>query len=450
MKQPLIEARQVEKWYGQPGGNRIQVIAPLDLCVYPGEILALLGPSGSGKSTLLRMLTGLSEASAGQVLWHAQPLHGPCENVSIVFQSFALFPWLTVLENVEAPLKARGVEAIERHKRSLKILDTVGLDGFESAYPKELSGGMKQRVGFARALVVDPEVLFMDEPFSALDVLTAENLRSELLELWEDKKINTQSVFIVTHNIEEAILLADRVIVLGKNPARIRTNFMVELPRPRDRRSPAFSILVDYVYKILTKPDMGSDVGLAPTPTAAPVLEPEKVKYQMLPHARPGGIAGFLEILSDHGGHADIYHLADDLLFEIDEMLPTVEASVLLGFLKLTEGDAELTDEGRAFVDADILKRKEDFRAAALEHVSLLRQIVRSLEIKADKTLPAEFFQDMLEERFSESEAQAQIDTAVNWGRYAELFDYDGKRERFFIPDEAPAGVQDAGVGRGL
>ena len=257
-------------------------------------------------------------------------------------------------------------------------------------------------------------------------------------------------MFLVTHNIEEAILLADRIIVLGKNPARIRTNFKVELPRPRDRRSPAFTILVDYVYKILTKPDTGSDVGLAPTPGTAPVLEPEKVKYQMLPHARPGGIAGFLEILSDHGGHADIYHLADDLQFEIDDLLPTVEAGVLLGFLKLTEGDAGITDEGRAFVKADILKRKDVFRDAALERVSLLRQITRSLDTKADRTLPAEFFQDLLEEHFSEDEAQAQIETAVNWGRYAELFDYDRKRERFFIPEEAPAGAAESGVGHGL
>ncbi len=255
MKEPIVEARQVEKYYGQPGGNRIQVIAPLDMSIYPGEIVALLGPSGSGKSTLLRMLTGLATPTGGEVLWHDEPLHGPCENVSIVFQSFALFPWLTVLENVEAPLKARGIDAVKRRKRSLKMLDTVGLDGFESAYPKELSGGMKQRVGFARALVVQPEVLFMDEPFSALDVLTAENLRGELLELWEDKKIDTRAVFIVTHNIEEAILLADRIVVLGKNPGRIRTDFQVELPRPRERKSPAFTILVDYVYKVLTKPD---------------------------------------------------------------------------------------------------------------------------------------------------------------------------------------------------
>ena len=450
MREPLIEARQVEKYYGQSGRNRIQVIAPLDLCVYPGEILALLGPSGSGKSTLLRMLTGLAGTSGGQVLWHNKPLNGPCENVSIVFQSFALFPWLTVLENVEAPLKARGVEAIERHKRSLKILDTVGLDGFESAYPKELSGGMKQRVGFARALVVEPEVLFMDEPFSALDVLTAENLRGELLELWEDKKIHTRAVFIVTHNIEEAILLADRIIVLGKNPGAHPDGFQ---GRPAAAAGPPLAVLHDSGGLRLQDPDQarygfrrgaGAD---ARDRAAAGTGESQLPDAAARAPRRHRGLSG--DPL-DHGGHDDIYHLADDLQFEIDDMLPTVEAGVLLGFLKLTEGDAEITDEGRAFVEADILKRKDVFRDAALERVSLLRQITRSLDTKADRTLPAEFFQDMLEEHFSEDEAQAQIETAVNWGRYAELFDYDRKRERFFIPEELPAGAAESGVGHGL
>src|SRR6202171_5667878 len=244
---PIIEARQIEKFYTQPDGGRVQVIAPTDLAVYPGKIVALLGPSGCGKSTLLRMLTGLSPVSAGSVLWHGQPLSGESPNVGIVFQSFALFPWLTVLENVEAPLEARGMPRLERDKRALRIIDAVGLDGFESAYPKELSGGMKQRVGVARALVVEPEVLFMDEPFSALDVLTAETLRGELLELWGDRKMPTRAVFIVTHNIEEAVLLADRIIVLGKNPGKIRTDFQVELARPRDRKHPRFEQLVAYV-----------------------------------------------------------------------------------------------------------------------------------------------------------------------------------------------------------
>src|SRR5215470_11126408 len=256
VSEAIIQACAVEKFYPQPDSKRIQVIAPVDLSIEPGVIIALLGPSGSGKSTLLRILSGLSKPSSGELFWHGKPLATQTQNVAIVFQSFALFPWLTVLENVEAPLEARGVGDVERRKRALRTLDTVGLDGFETAYPKELSGGMKQRVGFARALVVEPEVLFMDEPFSALDVLTAENLRNELLELWLSKKIPTSAIFIVTHNIEEAVMLADRVMVLGRNPARIRTDFKVKLRQPRDRKSPRFLELVDYIYKVMTEPDL--------------------------------------------------------------------------------------------------------------------------------------------------------------------------------------------------
>jgi NitT/TauT family transport system ATP-binding protein len=447
--EPLIEARQVEKFYDQPSDNRIQVIAPLDLAVYPGEILTLLGPSGSGKSTLLRILTGLSSASSGQVLWHGSPVNGPCENVSIVFQSFALFPWLTVLENIEAPLKARGVSPGSRFARSLRMADAVGLDGFETAYPKELSGGMKQRVGFARALVVEPEVLFMDEPFSALDVLTAENLRSELLELWEDKKMPTRAVFIVTHNIEEAVLLGDRIVVLGKNPGRIRTDFRVDLPRPRDRKHPRFTRIVDYIYQVLTQPD--TEHALPATGSSQPASglpkSDARPKYPMLPHARTGGIAGFLEILADHNGREDVYRLADLLSFEIDDLLPIVEGAALLGFVKLTEGDAEITPAGLEFAHADILRQKELFRQAALQHVALLKQIKSALESKSDHTLPDEFFHDILDEHFTEEETLRQLETAVNWGRYAELFDHDAERKRFFIPEETPAEPPNVEVG---
>jgi NitT/TauT family transport system ATP-binding protein len=428
----IIEARKVEKSYGSPADGLIQVIAPTDLAIYPGEILAVLGPSGSGKSTLLRMLAGLVSPSAGTVIHHGHEVGGPCENVSIVFQSFALFPWLTVLENVAAPLKARGVQAAERRARSVQILDAVGLDGFENAYPKELSGGMKQRVGFARALVVEPEVLFMDEPFSALDVLTAENLRGELLELWQSHKMPTRAVFLVTHNIEEAVLLADRIVVLGKNPAQIRTNFQVGLQRPRDRKDPRFTNLVDYVYRVLTRP--GVPPGREPElPAAAPAAP----QYQMLPHARRGAIAGLLEMLADHNGREDMYRLAAALSFEIDDLLPVVDAAVLLGFARLEEGDAELTPAGRAFADADILRRKELFRAAALENIALLRHITSSLQARADHTLPDGVFEDMLEEYFSEEEAKRQLETAIRWGRYAELFDHDADTHRFFLPEEA-------------
>jgi NitT/TauT family transport system ATP-binding protein len=431
----IIEARQVEKIYGQPGGSRIQVIAPTDLSVYPGEILALLGPSGSGKSTLLRILTGLSKPSAGEVLWHGKPLEGPCPNVSIVFQSFALFPWLTVLDNVQAPLKAIGIPPHQRMKRSLRTLDSVGLDGFETAFPKELSGGMKQRVGFARALVVEPEVLFMDEPFSALDVLTAENLRSELLELWEGKKMPTRAVFIVTHNIEEAVSLADRVVVLGKNPGRIRTDFRVTIPRPRDRKKPRFLEIVDYIYRVLTQPD--TQPGFEPGQTEPGSGQPAKqAAYPMLPHARPGGVAGLLELLADRNGRDDMSHLAGELSFEIDDLLPIVESASLLGFITVKEGDAEITPEGKAFAEADILRRKELFRTAAAERIPLIRQIVRSLESKSDHSMPEEFFRDMLEEHFSEEETNRQLETAINWGRYGELFDRDAGSARFYISEE--------------
>lgn len=429
MQPAIIRAERVEKYYAQPSENRIQVIAPTDLSIGAGEIVALLGPSGSGKSTLLRMLTGLSTPSAGEVYWHEKPIATADVNVSIVFQSFALFPWLSVLENVEAPLKARGMESGERRKRSMKILDTVGLDGFQAAFPKELSGGMRQRVGFARALVVEPEVLFMDEPFSALDVLTAENLRSELLELWHNKTIPTQAIFIVTHNIEEAVLLADRIIVLGRNPGHVRTDFKVAIPHPRDRKTTAFTQLVDYIYKVLTQPD-AQPPALPKTSTGKPAREPRQ-HYQMLPHARPGGIAGLLELLLDHHGKDDIYRLADDLAFEIDDLLPIVDAAQLLGFLTVTEGDAAITPSGTEYANSEILRQKELFRTAAVENVLLLRQIVRAIEAKSDGSVPEEFFHDMLDEQFSEDETLRQLETAINWGRYAELFDYDASRRRF-------------------
>jgi NitT/TauT family transport system ATP-binding protein len=436
MAEPIIRAEKIEKFYAQPSENRIQVISPTDLSIVAGEIVALLGPSGSGKSTLLRMLAGLSEPSGGHVYWHGKPISKQRINVSIVFQSFALFPWLTVLDNVEAPLKARGMAADERLARSLKILDTVGLDGFQSAYPKELSGGMRQRVGFARALVVEPEVLFMDEPFSALDVLTAENLRSELLELWAKKTMPTQSVFIVTHNIEEAVLLADRIIVLGRNPGHVRTDFKVTLAHPRDRKAPPFTQLVDYIYKVLTRPDVTPEVPRIEA--GKPVRDQRQMHYEMLPHARPGGIAGLLELLidlSDANGRADIYKLADELAFEIDDLLPIVEAAQLLHYLKVEEGDVTITPEGREYAESEILKQKELFRKAATEHVLLLRQITRALSNKNDHTVPEEFFCDMLDEQFSEEETQRQLDTAISWGRYAELFDFDGARRRFVLPE---------------
>jgi len=442
VSEAIIEAVGIEKSYPQADGTRIQVVGATNLVIEPGKIVALLGPSGCGKSTLLRMLTGLSQPTAGSICWHGKPLDGQMPNVSIVFQSFALFPWLTVLENVEAPLEARGVPAVERRKRALRTLDTVGLDGFETAYPKELSGGMKQRVGFARALVVEPEVLFMDEPFSALDVLTAENLRGELLELWLNKKMPTSAIFIVTHNIEEAVMLADRVMVLGRNPARVRSDFNVRLKHPRDRKSARFVELVDYIYKVMTEPEV--EHTLPDAESTAEIILPagglggltkealkkqeapvRTTRYQMLPHARVGGIAGLLELLHDRGGREDLFRLAEELVMDVEDLLPILEGCVLLGFAWLKEGDVQITPQGVAFAEADIQQRKVLFRQAVLEHVTILKQIDSILKRKSDHSMADEFFHDILDEHFAEDEVQRQFETAMNWGRYAEIFDYD-------------------------
>ena len=429
--EPILEGRELEKFYAQPDGGRIEVISPTNIKIMPGKILALLGPSGCGKSTLLRMLTGLSRPSAGEVLWHGRKLTDEPPNVGIVFQSFALFPWLTVLQNVEAPLEARGVPPLERHERAVRILDAVGLDGFENAYPKELSGGMKQRVGFARALVIEPEVLFMDEPFSALDVLTAETLRGELLELWHDRKIPTRAIFIVTHNIEEAVVLADRAIVLASNPARIREDFEITLPQPRSRKSEPFEALVDHIYRVLTQPDLQHEMAAEMKPAPAPpAIATRAPRYLMLPHVRAGGIAGFLEILADHGGREDLHRISHQLMLESDDLLPIVDACVHLGFALVEQGDAQITELGREFAAGDIQRRKLLFREALLAHVPLLQQIESALQAKADGTMPLEFFHDLLDEHFSDDEARRQLDTAIHWGRYAELFDYDSVTER--------------------
>src|SRR5579862_306385 len=423
-REPIAEALQVEKTFPKSGGGEFQVIAPTTLSIEPDTFTALLGPSGSGKSTLLRILTGLVKPSRGAVYWHGAPIGVCAPNLAIVFQSFALFPWLTILDNVEAPLLARGVPHFERHHRALRALRTVGLHGFEAAYPKELSGGMKQRVGIARALAVEPEILFMDEPFSALDILTAENLRGELMELWLSKKIPTRSIFLVTHNIEEAAMLADRIIVLGRNPACIRADFRIPLRQPRDRRSAEFLVYVDYIYKLMTQPQ------LQPSSPPCTPARPVKAPYPMLPHARPGGIAGLLELLIDRGGREDLYHVNGQLLMEVDDLLPIVEAATLLGFAQTEKGDIEITEKGRAFANADISTRKELFREAALAHSTLLQQINNGLAGKTDNAMPLEFFRDVLEEHFSEAEAQLQIETALNWGRYAEIFTYDSANDR--------------------
>ncbi len=418
---PLISVRSLSKSFAGPGGRPLPVLDDINLEVTEGEFVALLGRSGSGKSTLLRCIAGLIAPTEGEVRFRGRRLTGTNRETAMVFQTFALMPWLTVQQNVELGLEARGVAAGQRAERALRAIDIVGLDGYESAYPKELSGGMRQRVGFARALVVEPAALLMDEPFSALDVLTSENLRGELLELWEGHRFPTKTIVMVTHNIEEAVLLADRILVLGTNPGRIMSDMPNPLPRPRRRRTPDFDELVDQIYRMMTR---------RPAPDERRAAKPAgTVSDTPLPQATVDGLSGLAEILlARHGGAADLADLADSLGLEVDDLLPLVDALVLLSFAALRDDRLELTGNGRVFAGASIQDSKEIFARASLENAPLVRTIYRSLRGSMDDALPAGFFTDILRTSFGEEEAARQLDVAVNWGRYAELYDYDAAR----------------------
>jgi NitT/TauT family transport system ATP-binding protein len=430
----IITAESVTKAFTTPDGGALPVLDDISFTLAEGEIVALLGKSGSGKSTLLRCVAGLIAPSSGIVAYRGTPLTGANPGVSMVFQTFALLPWLTVQQNVELGLEARGVSEAERAERALAAIDTIGLDGFESAYPKELSGGMRQRVGFARAIVTEPDALLMDEPFSALDVLTAENLRGELVKLWEGRGAPVKSILIVTHNIEEAVLLADRVLVLSSNPGRIRAELAVELPRPRDRHAPRFEALVDIIYGILTgREDSASQAVEAAADAATATADAATTRRQPaatpmntpLPAVSPGGLGGLLEILMARGGKDGLAEVADDLSFEIDDLLPMTDAALLLGMARIDGSDIELTAEGKEFAAADILTSKQLFARSAAAHAPLVRAVVQALAATEDHTLRAGFFLDLLRRGFSATEARSQLDTAIDWGRYAELYDYD-------------------------
>ena len=445
----LLAARDVMKYFGD---DRRPVLEHVSVELNEGEFVALLGPSGSGKSTLLRILAGLMEPSSGDVLVHGTLLEGPNPNVAIVFQSFALFPWLDVLQNVELGLLSMEVSDDERRQRAVKAIDLIGLDGFEEAFPKELSGGMKQRVGFARALVVQPEVLFMDEPFSALDVLTAENLRTELRELWLAKTMPTKAVVMVTHNIDEAVSLADRILVFGTNPGHFRVELKGLPPSDRTTKSVARARLVQLIYRIMTNPDDDAaaiveqsqldrprHVGASRASGRAKAARARR--YQVLPDVGIDDLTGLVQYIGGIGGHAAVQDLARDLQMRADDLLAIVEATNLLGFGALQEHQVVLTPIGTRFADVELDEEKAIFRAQALDHIALLHHMVRDLETTPTHTLEAERVIDELEHSFSGEEARRQFETAVDWGRYAELFTYDDSSGELTLDEEHRSGA---------
>ena len=412
----LIELRKVRKQFTGPERQPIVVLDGVNFSLRENEIVALLGKSGSGKSTLLRIIAGLTPPTAGEVLYKDTPIRGTEPGISMVFQSFALFPWLDVFENVRLGPEAQALDSAEQRRRTLEAIDLIGLDGFESAYPKELSGGMRQRVGFARALVVEPDVLLMDEPFSALDVPTSETLRDDLLDLWRERKIPTRSILMVSHSIEEALLLADRLLILDGDPASVKAELPIRLAHPRNRNSDAFRALVDRVYAIMTRP-------------AAPVVGPLAAMGigRRLPSANVQQMLGVLDEVSEQStsGSLELAALADELEMEVDEIFPLVEALELLGFATTEGGVLHLTDSGEAFLEADILERKVIFGRCLLERVPLARHITAAIEADEDHRVSEERFLTELNEFFTDEEAERVLEVLVAWGRYAEIFAYD-------------------------
>lgn len=444
----LVRLLGVTKMYKQPDNYDIRVLDDINLDIKPGEFIALLGPSGSGKSTLLRIITGLSDPSYGTVLYKNRPIEGPNPHAAMVFQSFALYPWLTVQQNVELGLVAKGAPPDQRRQRAIELIDIIGLNGYEDAFPKELSGGMRQRVGFARALAVDPELLCMDEPFSALDFLTAENLRSELLDLWLESRIPTRAILMVTHGIEEAVYMADRIVILSKNPARVVADFPNLLPFPRNRKSPEFVQMVDQVYKIVTGWDELEPEAEESEPETPAALgdEPTRPRLKPIPYGHISMLSGLLELVADRGGHDDLYRLGAELFLEVDDLLPVTETAELFHLAEVREGDLFITELGNSFVEQDVNDRKAIIREQ-LKDIPIIRMVTRVLSTKANHAMNKEFFTDILEEHFSVNEAERQLTTAINWGRFADLFHYDTDTEQLYLDDDQtgePDGAQDS------
>jgi NitT/TauT family transport system ATP-binding protein len=425
----LIDVKGCRQAYHKEANADLVVLDDVNLTLHEGEIVALLGRSGSGKSTLLRIVSGLLKPTAGSVTWRGVPLSGPTDGVAMVFQSFALFPWLTVQENVELGLEARGVPRAERERRSEEAIDMIGLGGFENAYPKELSGGMRQRVGLARALVVHPDLLLMDEPFSALDVLTAETLRTDLIDLWMDGKLPVKSVLMVTHNIEEAVLMCDRILVFSSNPGRVAHELKVPFPHPRNRLDVDFRQMVDDIYGIMTRRKP-----VEPRLPTAPAPSPLALALHSV---GTNVMSGLMETLAaePYKGRADLPALAAVLQFEVDDILPLGETLQLLGFAVLEEGDILLTDLGRSFVNVDTDERKRIFGAALRQHVPLANMIRQVLDERWNHRASAVRFRDELEDHMSASYAADTLRTVIAWGRYAELFSYDEEAEQFSLED---------------
>ncbi|WP_010237814.1 ABC transporter ATP-binding protein [Clostridium arbusti] len=424
----FIKVNGVTKYFGE---SEKPTLKDINVNINENEFIAILGPSGSGKSSLLRIITGLIEPTEGEVIFDGKKVDGVNPYASIVFQSFALYPWLTVQENVELGLKVKGFPKDYTTEKASELISLIGLDGFEEAYPKELSGGMRQRVGFARALAVQPKLLCMDEPFSALDFLTAENLRTELIDLWTTKKMPIKSIIMITHGIEEAVLMADKIVMLSRDPARVIAEIKIDLAHPRNRKSPEFERIVDSVYKVLTK-------GEFEDPNKGKIKELVKENIEKLveiPEASIGVMSGLLELVDDNDGRMDIYQLGRDLMMEIDDLLPNIEGISMLKFADVKEGDIIITPLGSRFIESDTEEGKEIFKEQIM-NISTFKVISKVLNNKRNKKMKEEFFKELFSQHFGEHSIEKKMNVIIDWGRYAELFNYDHDTEELYMEVE--------------
>ena len=429
----IMEVRNVSQTFVRDG-HELVALRDVTLAVNPGEVLAVLGPSGCGKSTLLRLMTGLIHPSQGHVLCHGRPLDGVHPGASIVFQSFALFPWLTVAQNVEVGLFRCAATPDQAADRVRHAIDLVGLEGFEEAYPKELSGGMKQRVGIARAIVRNPEVLCMDEPFSALDVLTAESLRSEVYALWARGDLGLKSLLLITHLIEEAVFLGDRIVIMAANPGSVRTIVPNRLPHPREYRSPEFQALVDEIHAAITQIHLPDEPRALAAAAGGVVMEP-------LPAAHLGEIVGLLEIVHDHGDRMDLFALASRLHVEIGRVILAVKAAEMLGLVDTPKHEVVLTPTGKAFVAADVNARKQIFHRQ-LSRLSTFGTVVAALRRAPEPRLPEEVIHELLVMHLPDESPTQLLETIIDWGRYGELLGYDPTSRMVYLDVESTAAPQ--------
>jgi NitT/TauT family transport system ATP-binding protein len=429
MSDALLQIQSCCQAFPKPDGEDLLVLNDINLTLKEGEIVGLLGRSGSGKSTLLRLIAGLAQPISGQVNYRGRPVTGPAPGIAMVFQSFALFPWLTVLENVQLGLEALGLPEAEIRQRALAGIDLIGLDGYESAYPRELSGGMRQRVGFARALVVHPNILLMDEPFSALDVLTAETLRTDFLDLWIEGKLPIKGVILVTHNIEEAVLMCDRVLVFSRNPGHIIDEIKVDLPQPRSRLEPAFRDLVERIYVALTARPGGAAGRATPDRFQGMGIDME------LPRVSANAMAGLIEAVAGapYNGKADLPVIASQLQMEVDDLFPVAEALQLLRFAEVEGGDIRLTEIGKQFAGAGVDDRKKLFQRQLLTCVPLATHIRRVLQERANHVAPRSRFRDELQDHMTADSALHTLRSVVAWARFSEAFAYDARSETFSL-----------------